>query len=268
MESNSNYKLLIINHKKTDDHIEYQIRINYLKNDISIDFFERYSNLKTLHDNLRKETSAQNFPKFPPKKFFGSTDEKFLNQRQTELNSYFEQIFNSNEFSQLPSLKKWIEDSLKKYRKDGTKIKDNQIPSPSNNNNINNIQQEKTPVIKKNNNSQLNEENNKNLIDDFNNKLIDIENYLNDANKEDYEYEKKLQEAILKTGIFSEKEILTSKLFKIENGNDENFDLIGKNYDEFIDNENNINKELDDYFHDINERVQCYFQTENLIVPI
>ena len=91
---------------------------------------------------------------------------------------------------------------------------------------------------------------------------------MNDANKEDYEYEKKLQEAILKTGIFSEKEILTSKLFKIENGNDENFDLIGKNYDEFIDNENNINKELDDYFHDINERVQCYFQTENLMVPI
>ena len=138
MES-ERYKISVIGHTKKDGHIHYKINVE--KNGQSFSFLERYSGLRLLNDTMKKHTNKATFPKFPPKKFFGSTDEKFLNQRQTELNSYFEQIFNSNEFSQLPSLKKWIEDSLKKHRKDGTKIKDNQIPSPSNNNNINNIQQ-------------------------------------------------------------------------------------------------------------------------------
>ena len=259
MEPNRNYKLFIVNHKKTEDHVEYLIKINYL--DKSFEFYERYSNLKTLHDNLRKETSSQNFPKFPPKKFFGSTDEKFLNQRQTELNSYFEQIFNSNEFSQLPALKKWIDEALKKYAKEGTKIKENQI---SNQHSINpNIQPEKI-TIKKNN--PINETNNKAIIDDFNKKLIDLANYNYDDMRE--EDDKKAQEEYIQSGIFSEKDIENSKLFQIESGDDSNYDLIGKNYDEYIKNENYIKKEMEDYINKISEDLQNYYQIDNLIVPV
>ena len=263
MESNRNYKLLIVNHKKTEDHVEYLIRINDLKNNTSFEFYERYSNLKSLHDNLRKEmtSSLSNFPKFPPKKFFGSTDEKFLNQRQTELNCYFEQIFNSNGFSQLPSLKKWIDDAFKKYAKEGSKVKENPIIV---NSQINSNSQNEKVVSKKNN--QINENNNKTLIDDFNSKLIDLTNYnYDDMREDDY---KKTQEEFLKTGIFNEKAIENSKLFKIESGNDSNYDLIGKNYEELIENENIIKQEMEEYLKKTNEELENFYQIENLIVPI
>ncbi len=259
MEPNRNYNIFIVNHKKTEDHVEYLIKINYL--DKTFEFYERYSNLKTLHDNLRKETTSQNFPKFPPKKFFGSTDEKFLNQRQTELNSYFEQIFHSNEFSQLPSLKRWIDEAFKKYAKEGTKIKENQIPTSQLINT--NIQPEKI-IIKKNN--QINENNNKAIIDDFNKKLIDLANYNYDDMRE--EDDKKAQEEYIQSGIFSEKDIENSKLFQIESGDDSNYDLIGKNYDEYIKNENYIKKEMEDYINKISEELQNYYQIDNLIVPV
>ena len=259
MEPNRNYNIFIVNHKKTEDHVEYLIKINYL--DKTFEFYERYSNLKTLHDNLRKETTSQNFPKFPPKKFFGSTDEKFLNQRQTELNSYFEQIFHSNEFSQLPSLKRWIDEAFKKYAKEGTKIKENQISTSQLINT--NIQPEKI-IIKKNN--QINENNNKAIIDDFNKKLIDLANYNYDDMREDDD--KKVQEEFFKSGIFGEKGIENSSLFQIESGDDSNYQLIGKNYDEYIKNENYIKKEMEDYINKISEELQNYYQIDNLIVPV
>jgi hypothetical protein len=78
---------------------------------------ERFSSLKNLHENFKKEANSINFPKFPPKKFFGSTDEKFLNQRQTALEHYFNTILGSKEFSNIPSLKKWVDEMIKKYNR-------------------------------------------------------------------------------------------------------------------------------------------------------
>jgi hypothetical protein len=114
MEATKNYRLYFINYKKRD-HVEYFVRLNCLEdNSINVEFMERYSSLKELHDEMRKETNSVNFPKYPPKKFF-NLDEKFLNQRQSELQHYFNTILGSKEFSQLPSLRRWISGFIKKY---------------------------------------------------------------------------------------------------------------------------------------------------------
>jgi hypothetical protein len=120
MEKNRNYRIYFINYKKRGDHVEYIIRLNCIEdNNLYAEFTERYSTLKDLHDAMKKEaTKASNFPKFPPKKFFGNTDEIFLNQRQTELQKYFNQLFSSKELSNLPSLRQWILRVLEKFKVD------------------------------------------------------------------------------------------------------------------------------------------------------
>ena len=116
------YKIKIIGHTKIDNHTEYIISIE--KNGTKFSFSERYKNLKALDDLMRKYTNNNGFPKFPPKKFFGSEDEKFIIKRQNEINNYFEVISNHREFSSLPPLLKFIEEKKEKAeisKKDETK---------------------------------------------------------------------------------------------------------------------------------------------------
>ena len=116
------YKIKIIGHTKIDNHTEYIISIE--KNGAKFSFLERYKNLKALDDLMRKYTNNNGFPKFPPKKFFGSEDEKFIIKRQNEINNYFEVISNHPEFSNLPPLLKFIEEKKEKaetIKKDETK---------------------------------------------------------------------------------------------------------------------------------------------------
>jgi hypothetical protein len=115
MESSKNYRLYFINYKKKGDHVQYLVRLNCLEDSsLNVEFFERYSSLKDLHEEMRNETNSVNFPKYPPKKFF-NMDGKFLNQRQTALQHYFNTILGSKEFSQLPSLKEWVSGLIRKY---------------------------------------------------------------------------------------------------------------------------------------------------------
>jgi hypothetical protein len=117
MEKSKNYRLKFVKYIKRE-HVDYLIRLISLEDDkINVEFLERYSAFKDLHEIFKKEANSINFPKFPPKKFFGNTDEKFLNQRQTALEHYFNTILGSKEFSSIPSLKKWIETLIKKYNK-------------------------------------------------------------------------------------------------------------------------------------------------------
>lgn len=120
MENTRNYRLHFVNYKKSGDHVQYIVRLSCSEDTtINSEFLERYSSLKDLHDVLKKEANSINFPKFPPKKFFGNTDEKFLNQRQLGLQHYFNTIMGSRDFSHLPSLKAWIDSIIKKLTKDG-----------------------------------------------------------------------------------------------------------------------------------------------------
>lgn len=118
MESNKHYRIIFKNFEITQGHVEYIINLISEKDStINVEFKERYSNLKELHESLRKEANSINFPKFPPKKLFGNLDEKFLNERKIKLQHYFNTILGSRDFSQLSTLNKWIENLIKNYNK-------------------------------------------------------------------------------------------------------------------------------------------------------
>ncbi|EAR94435.2 PX-SNX-like domain protein (macronuclear) [Tetrahymena thermophila SB210] len=58
----------------------------------SWNFTSRYSMLRELYHSLKKEISdfsSLNLPKFPGKKWFGNTDEKFLSERKRDLQIFF-----------------------------------------------------------------------------------------------------------------------------------------------------------------------------------
>ena len=150
MES-KNYRMKFVKYLK-GDYVQYQIRLICIEdNSINVEFLERFSNLKDLHESFKKEANSINFPKFPPKKFFGNSDEKFLNQRMTALEHYFNTILGSKEFSNLPSLKKWIDGLIKKYNKkiatDSTTSSNSQSANKESvANSPKNIRQETNPV--------------------------------------------------------------------------------------------------------------------------
>lgn len=115
MEKAKNYRLKFIKYL-IKDHVDYQIKLICMEDGfLNVEFMDRYSSLKELHETFKKEANSINYPKFPGKKYFGNTDEKFLNQRQTALEHYFNTILGSREFSSLPSLKKWIDGLIRKY---------------------------------------------------------------------------------------------------------------------------------------------------------
>ena len=102
----------IFNHQIKDGKVIYTIEIK-LNNKQSIIITERYSELLNLHNAMSKEAKL---PSFPPKKFFGNTDEKFLAQRQLGLNEYYEIITSSHIYSNLPSFKTWIFSKFKNIK--------------------------------------------------------------------------------------------------------------------------------------------------------
>lgn len=94
--------------------------INVEQNGKNFSFTERYSGLRGLNESLKKSTNKLTFPKFPPKKFFGSEDEKFIVKRQQEINIYFELICKDPDFVSLPPLIKFIEEKRTKQNEKGT----------------------------------------------------------------------------------------------------------------------------------------------------
>lgn len=138
MERTKNFRLKFVKYLK-GDFVQYQIRLVCIDDSsINFEFMDRYSNLKDLHEVFKKDANSINFPKFPPKKYFGNNDEKFLNQRMTALEHYFGTLLGSKEFSNLNSVKKWVEDLTKKYNKNPTgelnknSLKDEKIEKNSN----------------------------------------------------------------------------------------------------------------------------------------
>ena len=162
------YKITVISHSKTTGHTTYIIKIE--KDNKSITFSERYSNLKSFHDSLKKETNNNALPKFPPKKFFGSEDEKFLIKRQQELNNYFEALCSSDEFTSLPAFKKFIENA-KNTGKNTTNTP--QIEQPKK---IQEIQSNEinTKVSKEIKNTKNTEEEYSKIVEEYVKKYIDM----------------------------------------------------------------------------------------------
>ena len=118
METYKHYRIGFKNYEIFSGHVEYIVTLICETDDsINVEFKDRYSSLKDLHEALKKEANSINFPKFPPKKLFGNLDEKFLNERKIKLQHYFNTILGSKDFSQLKSLNKWIEGLIKNHNK-------------------------------------------------------------------------------------------------------------------------------------------------------
>lgn len=116
---NSTFYIHFLNYFfQNDDVVFYKIQLfsNEYPN-LIIEFSERYSYLAEQNKVFREESKSKNFPSFPPTKYFGNTDEKFLSKRKASLNTYFSSIFSDKEHSQLKTVKKWVYDLFIKYYK-------------------------------------------------------------------------------------------------------------------------------------------------------
>ena len=131
MEKKIKYNLVIVSHNIGKDFVEYIMQlINSNQPNNIIEFRERYSNLLILHNLLFKESGSNNFPKFPPKRIFGNMKEDFVLEREKDLKTYFQKIFENQEFYKLKSLQNWIDNIIKNNKPKNQKeenIKNNNI---------------------------------------------------------------------------------------------------------------------------------------------
>ena len=232
MESDR-YIIKVIDHIKKEGHMHYIINVE--KNGQNFSFTERYSGLRGLNEAMRKSTNKLTFPKFPPKKFFGSEEEKFIIKRQQEINTYFELICKDPDFVTLPPLIKFIEE--KRSQKNVV---------------------EKTSQIKKEPVKVEEKEIKKNIIQNNNNNLKDYENIIKELNSKFY----KVNDIYI-----SDNKINTENAIKLENGDENNFNLVN-NDENKINHFEDLNKEKISKIEDLFKSFDNSYKTDGIIVPI
>ena len=248
MES-ERYKISVIGHTKKDNHIHYKINVE--KNGKNFSFLERYSGLRVLNDTMKKYTNKPTFPKFPPKKFFGSEEEKFIIKRQQEINTYFENICKDPDLSTLPPLIKFIEDKISKQNLS-----------------------ENTEQIKKEN-IKIEEKELKKSLKNSNKK--DYEKIVKELNKKFYEMDKILYD---KENINDNDNDTFIQYFKnnkinfedfnikLEKGDENNFNFINNND---ADNLNSFENSIKEKYQKVDELIQNFanmYNTNDILVPI
>ena len=234
MEKIIKYNLVIVNHYKGKDYVEYIMQlIDTNQPNKIIEFRERYSSLLNLHNLLSKElNSLKNFPKFPPKKYFGNTNEDFLIQRQKELNVYFKTIFENQTFFNLKPLQNWIK---------------------------NIINSNKPKIIKEENikNNNIIIDNNKNEEENLNTHFIDFYDF---DNIEDENIGKPLKgENIINNFDFN------SNIFSIPKGDDKNFDSF-QHENQIFQYENMLIDNLNLFVNMINNKKIIYYENNTNLI--
>ena len=240
MDSDS-YNIKVIGHSKKDGHTIYVISVE--KNGINFTFTERYSELRNLSESMRKIVNKSTFPKFPPKKFFGGDDEKFLTKRQQELNTFFELISKDTEFSSLPQLIKFIKEKKEKNEKMITPAKPN-IEK-------NEINETKKSLIK------TSEKDYNNIVKEYNDKFYKIRNYY-DGENENIKF---------MTFFNSNKIAYNDSNVKIENGNENNFSCISKDEKAIESIEDKIKQKIGK-LSELYKTFDNIYNTDGIIVPV
>jgi hypothetical protein len=233
MEKIIKYNLVIVNHFKGKDYVEYIIQLIETNNPNNvIEFRERYSSLLNLHNSLEKEANSKNFPKFPPKKYFGNLNEDFIIKRQKDLNVYFKTIFENQNFFNLKSLQNWIK---------------------------NIINSNKPKIQKKENikNNSIKIDKNKNEEENLNTHFIDFYDFDN-IEEENIGKPLKGEHNITKIDF-------NSKIFSIPIGDDKNFDLI-QNENQIFQYENILFDSLNLFVNLINNKKMIYYENNNNLI--
>ena len=248
MES-ERYKISAIGHTKKDGHIHYIINVE--KNGKNFSFLERYSGLRVLNDTMKKYTNKPTFPKFPPKKFFGSEEEKFIIKRQQEINTYFEYICKDPDLSTLPPLIKFIEDKISKQN-----LSENteQIKKE-------NIKIEEKELKKSLKNS--NEKDYEKIVKELNKKFYEMDKILYDKeNVNDNDNDTFIQ-------YFKNNKINFEDFnIKLEKGDENNFNFINNND---ADNLNSFENSIKEKYQKVDELIQNFakmYNTNDILVPI
>ena len=212
------YNISISSHRKTSSCVEYLVLITSTTLASPISFYERYSSLKALNDLMYKEVrDKKNFPKFPPKKFFGSNDEVFIHQREKDLNMYFSSL------SALPTINSfqvWVQEKIKKYSSEKGK-KDTIRVSSSKEVTKQKVKRTKIKVdstkcvdiIKARENLYFNFD----MLEEINNPEIDEEKLI--------EYKKIVSD----NELFTAEQIDSSSLFKVDEGSEKNVEILESN---------------------------------------
>ena len=240
MDSDS-YNIKVIGHSKKDGHTIYVISVE--KNGINFTFTERYSELRNLSESMKKFVNKSTFPKFPPKKFFGGDDEKFLTKRQQELNTFFELISKDTEFSSLPPLIKFIKEKKEKNEKMITPAKPN-IEK-------NEINETKKSLIK------TSEKDYNNIVKEYNDKFYKIRNYY-DGENENIKF---------MTFFNSNKIAYNDSNIKIDNGNENNFSCICKDEKSIESIEDKIKQKIGK-LSELYKTFDNIYNTDGIIVPV
>jgi hypothetical protein len=71
----------------------FDIQVINAKEGESWTFKERYSKMRTIHENCEKTKWRSELPAFPPRKLFGNTSEEFIQKRKKELENYYSTLF-------------------------------------------------------------------------------------------------------------------------------------------------------------------------------
>ena len=240
MEIKEGYIIKVIGHTKKSDHIEYIISVE--KNGKTFTFTERYSGLRNLSESMRKFANKATFPKFPPKKFFGGDDERFLTKRQQELNTFFELISKDKELSSLPPLEKFIKEKIEKNENTiKIKLKDEIIE-----------EKDLTKNLKPNSEKDYNK-----IVKEYNDKFFNMNN------------ERELENNNIRfINYFKNNKInYNDNNIKIETGNENNFNCINKEEKNLESIQDNIRQK----FLKISELYKSFdeiYSTEGIVVPI
>ena len=217
--------------------------IDVEKNGQNFSFTERYSGLRGLNEAMRKYTTKLTFPKFPPKKFFGSEEEKFIIKRQQEINTYFELICKDPDFVTLPPLIKFIEEK---------RSKQNVI--------------EKTAQIKKEPVKVEEKDLKKNIPN--NNSAKDYENIIKELNSKFYKVDTMNDDSSEKfIKFFKNNKINTENDIKLDGGDENNFNFINNDETNFKHYED-LNKDKISKIQDLYQSLDNIYKTEGIIVPI
>ena len=267
-KENTNLNIQFISWALHGDHVEYQI---HLFNDkLSAEFTQRYSSLRDFHEALKNEAKDPNFPKFPPKKFFGNTDKQFLNQRMVGLQHYFSCILSSKDFSNLKSVRNWVNDVVKKHgkakvSKSSPTQSNTQVPSVSKT-----VQEIKTSDSEQSTTAKvLNQElisKRKEIAEKYSKNFIELSGDNVPPMDEEQEKKEKAYKSLMKTSAIYE--IKNSDLFNLLNGDDSNFNQLGVDDSKLSKYESAMLSKLERLVNDIKINIPAYYDTKDFMVDI
>lgn len=268
--ANLNFHIQFTKYIHEKDHVLYLIELVCKEdNNLEIKFTERYSTLETNHEKFKKEAKSNNYPTFPPKKFFGNTEPKFLSQRLNSLQSYFSNIVSHKEFSKLKSVKEWIIELFKKHYKPITSPNSKNGDNGGNSNsippsNLTKADIEEKEQLKKKNNAQEILSKCSEIVDRISAQFIDLNDELH-QNIQDTEdeknKEKKYSQVINNSNI-------NSSLFCLPKGDNSNFDLLGVDNIDINHFDDLLNEKLSNARNLINVEIKEILNVENIIRPI